>query len=238
MKKRILGVIPARGGSKGIPKKNLFPLAGQPLIAYSIEAALASELISEVVVSTDDEQIKAVALAHGAEVPFMRPAELASDQALAIPTIQHAVRECEQRQGGKYDYVVMLQPTAPLRLAQDIDDSLTQLIAANADGLISIVDVGNYHPAKMKLVEADQLLDYLPDMRENPPRQSLSPVYIVNGAIYATKRDVLMQANSFKGAHCLPFVMPRERSANIDELEDMVVAEYFLHKRLAKETVS
>ena len=159
----------------------------------------------------------------------MRPMELSSDSALAIPTIQHAISAYEKIIGYKYDYIIMLQPTAPLRESYDIDNALQMLMDSDADSIISVVDVDNYHPEKMKVIKGDFLFDLKKTNQENPPRQSLSRVYIVNGAIYATKRDVFMTCNTFKGDSCLHYVMPDERSANIDKYVDIAVAEYLLN---------
>ena len=222
-------MIPARGGSKGIKNKNLYDLSGKPLISYTIEAAKKSKLITDFIVSTDSLEIKKVSEEYGAEVPFIRPAHLSNDKALAVPTIQHAVLYAESLKNITYDYIVMLQPTAPLRTHEDIDNSLSKLIEENGDGIISVVDVENYHPIKMKTIKDGMLLDFVNSDLENPPRQSLPPVYIVNGAIYATKRDVFINKNTFKGNHCIPFIMPQNRSSNIDELQDIIVAEYFLN---------
>jgi CMP-N-acetylneuraminic acid synthetase len=225
---KILGVIPARGGSKGIPNKNIKELNGKPLIAYTINAAQQAKLLSDTVVSTDSELIKEVAETYGANVPFLRPNELSHDTALAIPTIQHAVKIYEEIVGYKYDYIIMLQPTAPLRQVSDIDNSLKLLIESESDSIISVVDVDNYHPYKMKVIRDNRLCDFIDTGMENPPRQLLPPVYIVNGAIYAVKRDILMNENSFKGKTCLPFIMIPERSVNIDNYTDFLVAEYHL----------
>ena len=227
----VLAVIPARGGSKAIPRKNIKPLLGKPLIAYTVEAALRSRSLRHVIVSTDDEEIRGVALAFGAEAPFLRPAELATDSALAVPTVQHAVLAMEELKSVRYDYIVMLQPTAPLRTAEDIDEALARLIRAGADGIISVVDVDNWHPIKMKKFDAEnRLVDYERPPVENPPRQSLPKVYMVNGAIYATRRDVFIRRSTFKGDICLGYIMPAERSVNIDTEADFLVAEYYLRK--------
>ena len=232
MKKyNILGIIPARGGSKGVPKKNIKLLNGKPLIAYTIEEAKKSKYLTDFIVSTDDTEIKKISSQYGAEVPFLRPKKLSTDKALAVPTIQHAVTEMEKIKKIKYDYIIMLQPTAPLRIAKDIDNALKKLITSNADGIISVIDVGNYHPMKMKIFKDEYLFDYKKPPVENPPRQSLPKVYIVNGAIYATKRDVFMTKNTFKGKKCLGHLMPEERSVNIDNEIDFLIAEYYLKKQ-------
>lgn len=228
MNRKILGIIPARGGSKGIHKKNLYPLNNKPLIQYSIEAASKSKLITDFIVSTDCKEIKKVSEDLGAIVPFIRPNHLSNDTALAIPTIQHAVLEYEKIMSIKYDYVIMLQPTAPLRTEGDIDKALSKLIDCDADGIISIVDVDNYHPHKMKIINKNSLIDYIESSDENPPRQLLPKIYIVNGAIYATKRDILIDQNTFKGKFCVPFEMPDARSTNIDKETDFIVAEHYL----------
>jgi len=222
----ILGVIPARGGSKGIPRKNLYPIAGKPLIAYTIEAALASEMLTDTIVSTDDEEIARVSRAFGAEVPFMRPPELATDSAQAVPTIQHAVREMEKLRDVTFDVVVMLQPTTPLRTAGDIDACLRKLLETDADSVISVVDVGGHHPMRMKKIVDDVLVDYDTEAIENMPRQDLPPVYLRAGSVYATRRDVLMEQNSFKGSISRPYIIPPNRAVNIDTMEDMIIAEW------------
>jgi len=230
MKKRILGVIPARGGSKGVPDKNIYQLSGKPLIAYTIEAGLKSRLLTDMIVSTNSQKIKEVAVQYGATVPFMRPEELSNDSTLAIPTIQHAVAAYEDVVGYRYDYIIMLQPTAPLRRSEDIDNSLQELIDKNADSIISVVNVDNFHPIKMKVIKDNYLYDFQETGQENPPRQELPPVYIVNGAIYATKRNVFMEEDTFKGKRCLPYVMPDEKSVNIDKIADFITADYYLNK--------
>jgi len=232
-KLNILGIIPARGGSKGVPGKNIRDLAGKPLLAYTIETALKSELVSDVVVSTDSEEIRAVALKYGADAPFLRPAELATDTALAVPTIQHAVAEMERYKNTTYDYIAMLQPTSPLKTAADIDEALNKLISEGADGIISVVTVDNNHPMKMKKFLGEggltgPLVDYEAPPYENCPRQFLPPVFMVNGALYATKRDVFMNQGSFKGNHCIGYIMPMDRSVNIDTELDFILAEYMI----------
>lgn len=227
----ILAVVPARGGSKGVPRKNIRLLGGEPLITYTLREALACPLITDLVVSTDDPEIQRLALERGAQAPFLRPAALATDTALAIPTIQHAVREMEARGGRPYGYVVMLQPTTPLRTADDITQALSRLIESGADGIISVVDVDNWHPMKMKRFVDGRLVDHEKPPVENPPRQSLPPVYMVNGALYATRRDVFMNQSTFQGAYCLGHVMPPERSVNVDSELDLIAAEYLLRKK-------
>lgn len=222
--RRILAVIPARGGSKAVPGKNIRPLGGRPLLAWTVDAARAAGIFDDIVVTTDHPEIQRVAIDAGAQAPFLRPARLATDTALAVPTIQHATAEMEAR-SGRYEYVVMLQPTSPLRTPADLVEAMRRLVAEDADGIISVVDVDNWHPMKMKRIKGGLLEDYEAPPVENPPRQSLPPVYMVNGAIYATRRDVLMERGSFQGRRCLAHVMPPERSVNIDSEVDFFIAE-------------
>lgn len=221
---KVLGVIPARGGSKGVKNKNIKPLAGKPLIAYTIEASVGSKL-DKVIVSTDSEEIAGVAKEYGAEVPFIRPAELATDSAKAIPVIQHALEHLREREGESYDAVMMLQPTTPFRRTEDIDEAIDTLNRTGADSVISVVDVQGHHPARMKYLSEDgQLID--PDFceaYENQPRQELQTMYLRNGAIYLTRKETLDQ-NSFKGKDCRAQIMPDELSVNIDTELDFAYA--------------
>lgn len=230
---KILGIIPARGGSKGIPRKNLIPLLKRPLISYTIEAALESRHLSRVIVSTDDKEIALVCKELGMDVPFMRPSELATDSALSLHVMQHALREMEQLDGERYDVVVMLQPTTPLRLSSDIDAGIELLLESGADSVISVVDVGAYHPLRMKrVIQNGWLTNYIDQGHEDMrPRQQLPPVYIRNGALYITWRNVLLEQNSFTGRDCRAHIMPAERSVNIDTEFDLVLADYLLRKR-------
>ncbi len=226
----ILAVIPARGGSKAVPKKNIRDLGGKPLIAHTIEQALQCRMLTDVVVSSDDEQIRDVSMALGARAPFVRPAELSTDTALALPTIQHAVVEMEKLDAKTYDYVIMLQATSPFRKIEDIEKALTMMIESKADAVISVVNVEGWHPMKMKRFDGDKLVDYQRPPIENPPRQILPPVYMMNGAIFATKRDVMMNRNTFQGDYCVGYIMPRERSFDIDDEYDFLFAELLLSR--------
>ncbi|MCB0678208.1 MAG: acylneuraminate cytidylyltransferase family protein [Saprospiraceae bacterium] len=228
---KVLGVIPARGGSKGVPKKNVKLLGGKPLIAYSIEAARAAKRLTRVIVSTDDEEIAEVSRRWGADAPFLRPAELATDAAKAVPVIQHALEEMEGRDDQVYDAVMMLQPTTPFRTGADIDRAIEILEKTGADSVISVVDVEGHHPARMKYLEDGRLID--PDFceaYENQPRQELRPMYLRNGMIYLTRREV-MRSGSFKGSDCRALIVETHRSVNIDTPLDFELAE-FLYKRI------
>lgn len=225
----ILGVIPARGGSKSVPRKNLALIHGRPLIAYTIDAARQSRRLTHFLVSSEDPEILAVAVSLGAPTPFVRPAELATDEAPTLPVVQHAVREMEKREGIRFDCVVLLQPTTPLRRPEDIDAAVDKLIETGADSVVSVCDVGAYHPARMRQIVEDRLVDLpIREPKEMLRRQDLPPVYIRNGAIYAVRRDVVMLSNSMIGEVSRPYIMPEERSVNVDSLLDLHLAEILL----------
>ena len=225
---RVLGVIIARGGSKGIPSKNVHPLRGKPLLQYTAEAALASKL-ARVILTTECETIQQVGRDSGIEVPFTRPEELAQDDTPSLPVIQHAL-EFVESEGDRFDAVLTLQPTNPMRQPEDIDGSIDLLDSTGADSVISFVDVGEKHPARMKYIEDEGRVVDPPfgEQFEGQRRQDLKPLYLREGSIYLTRRDVLMEQNSFKGEDCRAWMIPPHRACNIDEPFDLVVAEWML----------
>jgi len=231
MKNNIIGVIPARGGSKGVPRKNLIHLLDKPLIQYTIEEALDSHHLSKVIVSTDDKEIANLSKSLGAEVPFMRPPKLATDAALSIDVMMHALKKMEDLDKKRYNILVMLQPTTPFRTSQDIDNGIELLLRGGADSVISVVNVGAHHPLRMKRIVNDGwLINYIEQgMEDMRPRQELPPVYIRNGSLYITWRNVLLQG-SFVGSNCKAYIMPPERSVNIDTKFDIILAEYLLRE--------
>ena len=233
---KILAVIPARGGSKGVERKNIRPICGKPLIAYTIETALAARhFLYRTIVSTDDSAIAAVARDHGADVPFLRPAELAGDKVPTLPVLQHAVSFIEEQDDIKFAWVLLLQPTAPLRLLEDIEASLTLAFQNNCDSVISVVQVFAEHPILMKRIEDNRLLPYCIEEKEGTRRQDYQPpAYMRNGAIYLTRRDVLMDKNSIWGKVIRPYVMPPERSVSIDSELELKLVELILQERLKR----
>ena len=225
---KALGVIPARGGSKGVPRKNIRSLGGKPLIAWTIEAALASSL-DRVVVSSDDEEIIEIANRYGDLAPFVRPSELATDSAMTLPVVQHAVSHVES-EGAAVDVVVLLQPTTPFRRAETIDLGLKRLADSGCDSLVSIVEVGGYHPFRMKrLVDEDRLINYIDqgfeDMR---PRQELPPVYIREGSLYIARRGLVMEAEILVGGDVRAIVVEPGSTVNIDSEADFLRAEQMI----------
>lgn len=227
---RTLGIIPARGGSKGVPRKNIRELVGKPLIAWTIDAAKSS-CLDRVIVSTDDHEIASVSTKFGADVPFMRPAELATDSAQIIPVLQHAVHFCE-KSGERFDAVMMLQPTSPMRLSSDIDQAIAKMeVDPKSTAVISVVPMEEYHPARMKYLQNDLLIDPpFCEAYENQPRQELEPIYMRSGTIYLVRREILMEYNSLKGNRCLAKIMPRKRSINIDSPYDFELATWFMSR--------
>lgn len=221
-----MGLIPARGGSKEIPGKNILQVCGKPLIVYTIEATRKTTLLSRTIVSTDSEEIAGMCRRFGAEVPFIRPADLGQDDTLMIPVVLHALDMLEET----YDAVLLLQPTDPLRKPEDIDQAIRLLEAhPEADSVISVVKVGDNHPARMKQIVDGFLIDpAFAEEIEGQCRQDLPEYYIRNGAIYLTRARVLREQRSFKGRRCLAYVMPEERSVNIDGYLDLLLAEAIL----------
>ncbi len=226
---KTLGVIPARGGSKGVPGKNIKMLASEPLISYTIKNALKSK-IDDVVVSTDSQEIATISKSLGAQVPFIRPSSLATDTSKSIDVVRHCLTLLEEQNNITYDLVMLLQPTTPFRSIEDIDNTILKIVDENCDSVISVVDVGAFHPARMKFIQNDRLLDppFCEDY-ENQPRQELTPMYIRNGAIYLTKRATIL-ANSFKGEYSKAYIMPQDRSVNIDTFWDFQLAEILINQ--------
>lgn len=234
---KIVAVIPARGGSKGVPRKNKRLVCGKALIAYTLETALAARhLFHRVIVSTDDPEIADIARACGAEVPFMRPAELARDTVPMVPVLQHAVRCVEEQDGVGLDWVCLLQPTEPFRTVDDIERAIELARQGGCDSVISVVQVFATHPILMKRIENGCLLPYCMEEKEGTRRQDYQPpAYMRNGAIYLTRRDVLMEQNSIWGKVIRPYVMPLERSVSVDSELDLKLVEILMRDKLAVE---
>lgn len=233
-KPRILGVILARGGSKGIPKKNIRLLNGIPLIAYTIKEGLKSKYISRLIVSSDDDEIRKVAKDYGAEAPFRRPPELATDTAQSLPCLQHAVKWAEDNEGQKYDYIIELMCTNPFKTVEDVDAVLEKLIQTGADSVIGVAKVEGHHPARIKKIINDRLVDFCVPEPNEARRQDLKPpAYIRNGSIYAMKRDILMiEGKRYGTENSRPYIFPPERSIDLHSKQDWIAAEYLLRHKL------
>jgi CMP-N-acetylneuraminic acid synthetase len=236
----ILALIPARGGSKGVPRKNIKLLAGQPLIAYTIREARKSKYITRIIVSTEDDEIARIARELGAEVPFVRPVELALDDVLDLPVFQHCLRWLDEIEGHTPDLIVHLRPTAPLRTVSHIDGAIEQFIASpGADSLRSVCPVSE-QPLKMWRVQGGNLTPYIPaDVyglieAYNMPRQKLPAAYIQNGAVDVIKPEVIMQKNSMTGDPIKALIMDADESVSIDTPLDWQLAEILMVRRKGK----
>ena len=227
---RILGIIPARGGSKGVKGKNIKELCGKPLIAYTIESALKSNL-SQIIVSTDDIKIKEISEKFGANVPFLRPDNLSDDSSSSLDVAIHALKYMEEINSFKYDAIMLLQPTSPFRDSEDINKCIKLMEENNeVDSVISVVDVGSNHPARMKYISNNLLIDPpFCEIKENQNRQELEPMYIRNGVIYLTKSESIKK-RSFKGKKSFAYIMTNSKSINIDTQFDFDLCEWTLNK--------
>lgn len=226
---RVLGIITARGGSKGIPNKNLVRVSGKPLLEYTAVVSKESELLTRTVLSTDCEEIAAAGRKFGLECPFLRPAHLALDETPTIPVLQHVMESLNQ-QGEHFDAVFTLQPTNPLRLASDIDGAIRLLQHTGADSVIGFSDVGERHPARMKTIDhAGRVQDpSFAEAFEGQRRQELPRFFLRDGSVYLTRTHVLMNENSLKGQDCRAWLIPVERALNIDTPFDLFLAEQML----------
>jgi len=229
-KPRVLAVTLARGGSKSVLRKNIRPILGVPLLAYTIAEAKRSKYITRYIVSTDDEEIRQVAIRYGAEAPFLRPAYLATDEATSVAALQHAVAWLEEEEGQEYEYVIELMCTNPMKTVEDIDAAIEKLISTGADSVIGVCKLEDHHPIRIKKIVNDRIVNFcLPETPETR-RQDLKPeAYIRNGSIYALRRDILMVQNLRYGTQdSRPHIMPTERSVNVDTSIDFMDAEILL----------
>ena len=229
---RVLAITLARGGSKGVPRKNILPILHVPLIAYTIAEAKRSKLITRYLVSTDDPEIQGVAIRYGAEAPFLRPVELSGDKVSSVGPLQHAVNWAEKDEGQRYDYIIELMCTCPMKTSGHIDGVIEKLISTGADSVIGVSRLEDHHPARIKKIVEDRLVDFCVPEVINSRRQDLKPdAYIRNGSLYAMRRDSLMVDGMRYGtADSRPYIMPEECLANVDSPIDFVVAEALLTK--------
>jgi N-acylneuraminate cytidylyltransferase len=216
---KVIAIIPARGGSKGIPKKNLVNFLGKPLLQWSIEAALNSKYITDVVVSSDDDDILRISQKHNNVIPIKRPKELALDTSRTEPVLAHVI---ESLKGTTFDYLILLQPTSPLRKSDDIDEAFNKLLASYANSLISVCS-NNYHPYKSLRINNEGFLEGIIN-NEYPffPRQELPQTYSANGAIYIIKVKDFIKNHSLITSKTLYFKMSIERSLDIDSKIDLI----------------
>lgn len=224
---KILSVIPARYGSKGIKEKNIVNLNGKPLIAYTIEESLKSKFINKTIVSTDSQLIADISRKYGADVPFLRPKNLALDTSKTIDVLIHAINELESL-GEKYDYLLTLQPTQPLRKSYHIDESIKFLIDSGEDSLISVSRV-NDHPILIRKVSENGKVTNLLNCSSTCRRQDLSDYYRVNGAIYINKINENLNLNTSLNDNKLAYIMDKKYDIDIDDMLDLKLAEIIMN---------
>lgn len=219
-----LALIPARGGSKGVPGKNLRPVYGKPLIAWSIEVALAASGLARVVVSSDDEAILAIADGYPGVMSLRRPPTLAEDDTSIVPVIVHALAEAERGQDIRFDAVLLLQPTAPMREANHIAEALSAL-RPGVNAVISVCEMRDVHPARMYRRADDGVLSPMIPEFEHARRQDIPPAYYRNGSMYLVRREAFESQAAVMAKPAVGYVMPGRYLLNIDEPRDMIVAE-------------
>ena len=224
--KSVIGIVPARAGSKKLPRKNIAPLCGKPLIAWSIEAGLRSRYIDLVIVSTDSKTIAGIAEKYGGSVPFIRPAELATDKTPTIDVVIHALEYLNNQRNQRFDYTVLLEPTSPLREDNDIDRMLEQIISGEQD-FDSIISVGEVseHPSIMKRLVGPRLEPFCDELVQTTRRQDTEPAYFPYGVAYIAKTKALLAENTFYTARCTYFPIKRYQNYEIDDIYDFLCTE-------------
>lgn len=224
--KSILAIIPARGGSKGLPGKNIRPLCGKPLIAWSIEAGLACPYIDEIMVTTDSEEIADVARQFGASVPFLRPAELASDTATTFDAVQHVINYYASKRGQQFDYIVLLEPTSPLREKNDIDLMIEKIasVEVDYDAIVSLGEV-HEHPSIMKKIIGNQIEPYIKELTMATRRQDNDAAYFPYGVGYIVKTKTLLEEKTFYTRRTTHHLIKRYQCHEIDDVYDFLAIE-------------
>ncbi len=233
---KILAIIPARGGSKGVPRKNIRQLAGKPLIGWTIETALTSPSIERVIVSTDDDEIASIARGFGAEIPFLQPKELALDHVPDFPVCAYALQWLDTHEAYRPDIVVWLRPTAPLRRVKDIEAVIDKLTKTGADSVRSVTPA-SHHPYWMKKLDGDKLTPFMEggfDERNYPQRQTLPPVYYLNGVVDATLARNVTQRNFLFGGDMRGYVI-EDFSPDMDTELDFIITETWMKWRRTDE---
>ncbi len=226
--KKIIGIIPAREESVGLLKKNIKELKTKPLIAYTIEAGLASKYLDRLVISTDSLAIAKIAEGYGLKVPFLRPKELARDDVPVIAALQHALNYLEKNEEIELEVVVILQPTTPLRQSWHIDAAIEKLFNTNADSVVTVCEVEHHPLFVMKRLVDDRVFPFFPTEKRYFRRQDLPPVYRLNGGVYVTKRDIIMNQNTVLGEDTRAIIMDQIYSVDIDTEIDFKTAEAML----------
>ena len=230
----VMALVPARGGSKGLPGKNIKPLAGRPMLTYTLESARQTPAIDRIVVSTDSAEIAEVARAAGVDVPFLRPPELGADHVTDLPVFEHALRWLDEHERYRPDIIVHLRPTAPLRRAEHIAAAIERLVATGADSVRSICRA-KQHPQKMWSMQNGYLTPFIPpgELVEpyNMPRQHLRTAYVQNGAVDVMWRRTIVEQGSMSGARIAALEMDPVDSVNVDDELDFLAAEHTLLRK-------
>lgn len=221
--KSVLAVIPARGGSKGVPRKNIREVGGKPLIAWTIEEAKKSKYIDRLILSSEDAEIIEVAKRWGCEVPFIRPEELAQDDTPGVETVLHTIKMLPG-----YDFVLLLQPTSPLRSVDDIDGCLEKCIETKANSCVTVTEAAKSPFWMYYLNEQDLLEPIIKTDKKYNNRQELPTLYELNGAVYVANKNWLINNRSFRSEHTTAYIMPKERSVDIDSEIDFGFIEFLL----------
>lgn len=221
---KVLAIITARGGSKGVPKKNIRDLGGKPLIAWTIEAAKKSKFIDRIILSSDDQEIIQIAQRYGCEVPFVREASLATDTSTSMDVVIDAIERCPG-----FDWVILLQPTSPLRTAEDIDAAMEVCLSSGADSCVSVTEVEE-SPFWMYRIENSRLTPILEPSGVSR-RQDLPEIYSLNGAVYISQVKSLLEKKSFLRSDSVSYIMPRNRSVDIDTEIDFDFLEYLIREK-------
>jgi len=224
--KNVLAIIPARGGSKGLPGKNIKTLCGKPLIAWSIEAGLASQYVDEVVVTADSDEIAEVARKFGASTPFIRPAELASDTATSFDAIKHTIDFYAEHFSKSFDYIVLLEPTSPLREKNDIDEMLEKLVSVDGkfDAIVSLGEV-NEHPSIMKRTIGNEIQTFSKELTITTRRQDNETAYFPYGVAYIVKTNTLIGEKTFYPLRTTYKIIKRYQCYEIDDIYDFLAIE-------------
>ena len=229
--KTIIALIPARGGSKGLPGKNIKDLDCKPLIAHTIEVAKKSRIFDRIIVSTDNKEIAEVAKEYGAEIPFIRPAELATDSADAMDVVIHALKWFKNK-GEDFDYIMKLQPTSPLRTKQDIINSMDLIIQKDGDSIVSVSEC-EHHPLWSNKLEPDlKMSNFIDEDIKGKNRQELPKYYRLNGAIFLSKIETLLNTKDWLGEKSYAYIMDSNRAIDIDSEMDFYLAELLKKKNI------
>jgi len=228
----ILGITLARGGSRGVAKKNIIKINGVHLIGYTIKEALKSRHLTDYIISTDSPEIAVISKEYGAVAPFLRPASLSNDTATSVAALQHAVNWAEETYNRKYDIIVELMVTNPLKDVSDIDSCIDLMIDNNVDSVIAVHRLYDHHPSRIKKIVNGLIEDFCVEEVPESRRQDLFPeAYVRSGAIYVLNRDYLMSMGRRYGSkQSIPYVLPDWKGVNIDGEEDLLLVEYLINK--------